>query len=63
MRWLQGSGNRMWGGAEAGASGVVLDHMADIDRHHEGRPAFGRGQRAGVVLGLLVGFEQRAQLA
>lgn len=46
------------GAARAGEFGVQLDHMADIDHHHEGRPAFGGGQGAGVVLGLAAGAQQ-----
>ncbi len=46
------------GGAAAAEFGVELDDVAHVHHHHKGRAAFGRGQGAGVVFGLLAGFEQ-----
>jgi hypothetical protein len=51
-------GKRGVGGAAAGELGIKLDHVAHIDHHHKRRAALSGGQGAGVVLGLLAGFEQ-----
>ena len=52
-------GKRRVGGAGAGELGVQLDDVAHVHHHHEGRAALGGRQRAGVVLGLGAGAQQR----